>query len=175
MRPPVSRNDPALRAVFDLAEYLTSGRQVPEDSRARLLEALEASISSGFEISLFASLGLKRWGGVSPLNQISLSRRDRQLCRLRHRVPEWGNLTPAAAAKAMSASLVQYEARRWPREREALSGPTAEPYATWWSMLRADVAVPGEKRLAQILKTEIQDGFEFPDRSANVALKGESR
>lgn len=173
MAQPISRTDPALRAVFDLAEHLTSGQRLPSDSRELLKEALEASIASGFELSLFASLGLKKWGGISPLKQIGLGRRDRSLCRMYRRSPEWAELSPAAAAKAMVASFRRYEAIRWPRERNRISGPTTQPNSTWWSMLRAELSLPGEKRLGQILQMEIQDRFEFPAGRAKPAVKGD--
>ena len=112
-----SRSDPSLRAVFDLAEHLTSGRPIPPDSRELLRQALHEGIVSGFEVSLFAALGLKSWGGTSAVRKIGLSRRDRALRRLRKTIPDWSDLSPAAAARAMSASAKRYETVRWPRER----------------------------------------------------------
>lgn len=173
MRPPVSRTDPAVRAIFDLAEHLTSGRKIPEDSRAMLLDALGTCIADGFETSLFVALGLRKWGGISPVRKIDLNRRDRALCRLRRRVPEWSVLSPGAAAKAMVASLARYETTRWPRERDSISGPPSEPNAAWWSMLRGGLDIPGERRLAQILKMEIQDSFEFRNADATLASEGD--
>lgn len=168
-----SRSNPSLRAVFDLAEYLTSGRPIPPDSRQLLRQALHEGIVSGFEISLFSALGLKTWGGTSAVRKIGLSRRDRMLCRLRKKMPEWANLSPAAAAKAMSASAKRYEAVRWPRERNHVAGPATQPFSTWWSLLRAGMPVPGERQLSTILRMEIQDDFEFRGRGLIVERKGD--
>jgi len=170
---PLSRTDPALRAIFDLAEHLTSGRRIPEDSRTLLARAVEVGIASGFEEPFYAALGLRTWGGLSPLRKVALSRRDRVLCRLKRSVPEWADLSPAAAAKAMAASAARYESTRWPRERRAVSGPAVQPLATWWAMLRGGTKLPGEKRLAQILASEIQDRFEFPVARATLPRKGD--
>ncbi|MGO6699916.1 hypothetical protein ACCS33_10725 [Rhizobium ruizarguesonis] len=170
-----SRSDPALKAVFDLAEYLVSGQHVPADSRELLRQALHDSITSGFEVSLYAALGLKTWGGTSALRKVGLSRRDRVLCRLRRKLPEWAQLSAAAAAKAMSASARRYETDRWPREQHNIAGPATEPFSTWWSFLRAGIAVPGERQLSTILKMEIQDGFEFRGRPVILDAKGAQR
>ncbi len=170
--PPISRADPALRAIFALAEHLTSGSKIPEESRELLARALHESIASEFQISLHAALGLKSWGGSSPFRKIGLSRRDRMLRRLRRSVDEWADLSPAAAARAMVASATRYETDRWPRERYSVGGPATKPYSVWWGFLRAGILVPGERQLATILKMEIQDGFEFPLLAVNVPRKG---
>jgi hypothetical protein len=173
IEPTHSRADPALRAIFDLAEHLDSGRRIPEDSRALLAKALRAGIASSFEEPFYAAVGVRTWGGVSPFRKVALSRRDRMLCRLKRIVPEWADLTPAAAAKAMTASAARYESIRWPRERHAIGGPAVQPFATWWSFLRAEMKLPGEKRLSQILASETQDDFEFPQRSITLPAKGD--
>lgn len=152
-----TRTDPKLRAVFDLAQHLDSGRRIPDDSRQRLLDALHASIVSNFELSLWAALGIKSWGGVSPVNKVRLAGRDRRICRLWSHCPEWSALPPAAAAKAMALSAARYQSDRWPREQHHDFAPAAEPAATWWSLLRSGEKIPGERRLCQILHSEIQD------------------
>ncbi|MGO7972983.1 hypothetical protein ACC705_18510 [Rhizobium ruizarguesonis] len=170
-----SRSDPALRAVFDLAEHLTSGRPIPADSRELLRQALHEGITSGFEVSLYAALGLKTWGGTSALRKVDLLRRDRVLRRLRKAVPEWKDLSSSAAARAMSASVKRYETTRWPRERDQVAGPATQPYSTWWSFLRNGIAIPGERQLSTILKMEIQDGFEFRAGPTILDAKGAQR
>ncbi len=145
------KNDPSLQAIFDLAEHLAGGRRIPDESRMLLRNALDASISSGFEIPLYDALGLRTWGGVSPLQKIRLNRRDQRICKLWAAVHEWSELSPASAAKAMAVSAERYQSDRWPRERNAFDAPSAEPAATWWKILRTGESIPGERRLAQIL------------------------
>ncbi|MDO9417961.1 hypothetical protein [Pararhizobium sp.] len=157
MTEPASRADPALQAIFDLVEHLMGDRRIREESRVLLRDALNASIASGFEISFYQALGLRTWGGASPVRRMQLGRRNRRLCELRDDIPEWAAMTPATAAKAMAASALRYQTDRWPRERDQLSAPSAEPAATWWRVLRSGEAIPGEKRLAQIFRQEIQD------------------
>ncbi|MGF0539260.1 hypothetical protein ACQQ2Q_14785 [Agrobacterium sp. ES01] len=173
MTPPISRSHPGLRAVFELAEFLDHGQKLPEQSRSLLAQALQECIADGFDTSLFTALGITQWGGVPAVKKIGLLRRDRVLRRLRSRIPEWASLSPNAAAKEMSASFRRYETTRWPRERHSAKGPAAQPNSIWWGLLRSELGVPGEKRLAQILKAEIQDGFEFPKGPATVAGTGE--
>lgn len=151
MAKPSRASDPALQAIFDLAEHLMGDSRIPEQSRALLLDALNLSIASGFEVPIEDALGLKKWGGVSPLQKMKLNRRDQRIRKLWSVVPEWKELSPAAAAKAMATSASRYQSDRWPRERKAVDAPSAEPAATWWKILRTDECIPGERRLAQIL------------------------
>jgi hypothetical protein len=71
--------------------------------------------------------------------------------------PEWRDLAPSAAARLMVISASRYEANRFPREREAIDAPAAEPAATWWRIMRSGVRMPAAKRLQQILEMEFQD------------------
>lgn len=151
--------DPALQAVFDLVEYLAAGRRIPEASRILLMEALNTSIASGFKTSLYAALGLKTWGGISPVRKMDLGRRDRRLFVLWATVPEWSKLPPPAAAKLMSASAKRYQADRWPRESKSFDAPAAEPAATWWKILRSGEGIPGERRMGQILHSGNSSAF----------------
>lgn len=151
--------DPALQAIFDLAEHLTGGRRIPEASRTLLMEALNTSIASGFETSLYAALGLKTWGGTSPVRKLELGRRDRRLLGVWATVPEWSKLPPPAAAKLMAASAKRYQSDRWPRESKSLDAPAAEPAATWWKILRSGDCIPGERRMAQILHSGNSSAF----------------
>lgn len=101
-------------------------------------------------------MGLRSHGGVSAQRAIALNSRDRMLRNLHRSMSDWRDLAPAAAARLMVLSAKRYEDARWPRERDAMSAPPSEPAATWWRILRAGGAVPGAKRLSQILGMEIQ-------------------
>lgn len=69
---------------------------------------------------------------------------------------EFSELPPYAASRLMHLSAKRYEASRWPRERTAIIAPTAEPASTWWKILKSGMPIPAQKRLQQVLATEIQ-------------------
>lgn len=108
---------------------------------------------------LETALGLRRHGGISPERQTALARRDMLLHRLWQSTPEWRDLGPCSASRLMSLSAQRYETTRWPRERDSLSAPSAEPAATWWTILQNGAPIPGSKQLQRILSRDIQDAF----------------
>ncbi|MDP2779843.1 hypothetical protein [Devosia sp.] len=113
--------------------------------------ALTVWLEGGCKGSLEAELGLRQRGGVSPGRKMALDARNAMLCRLARDLPDWASLAPGAAARHMRSSFDQYHASRWPRERDNIDSPAAEPAATWWRLLRSETAVPNVKRLQQIL------------------------
>lgn len=112
---------------------------------------------SGGATPLDSALGLRSHGGVGTQRSIILARRDHLLCRLYHQSPDWSALTPTAAAGLMSLSAVRYETGQWKRDAQSMNLPSSEPQKTWWRILSAGERIPGAKRLAQILGSEIQD------------------
>lgn len=167
-RPEPAPSEAGLRALFDLAEYLVNDHPIPECSRTLVAGAIDAGVSSGFRVEFYQALGLRTWGGISPLERFRLDRRDRILCRLKAAVPEWAELSPNAASKSMVASASRYQATRWPRDKLNAEGPVGQPLRTWWSILKGGMKLPGERRLAQILASEIQERFEFPSSLVNL-------
>jgi hypothetical protein len=130
--------NPEVREIgWQMADWMNGRRYFGED---RLLDH---------------ALGLRQRGGVSPTRANLLLDRDRHLARLWKTSPDWCDLDPAAAARLMTLSAGRYETTRWPRERDALSAPSAEPAATWWRIMRSGAPIPSAERVAQILR-EIQ-------------------
>lgn len=146
----------AFRELFDL---LRSDLDLPLSSEARsflMLGAIGYCLDT--ETSLDIIFGIRRpRGGIPAEKDKALAKRDWLIARLWREHEDFSNLAdPIVAAKLMSLAATRYEATRWPRERELLSAPAAEPAATWWRILRMGVPIPKSKRLAQILRREIQ-------------------
>lgn len=139
-----------------LADHLRTGAPLQPDERDILADALDAYLDGA--VPLDRALGLRKWGGVSPARAAALADRDGMIRRLWRSSPDWVALDPAAAARVMRLSASRYEQVRWPRERDHLSAPSAEPAATWWRVFQTYGRVPGAKRLQQILEAEIQEG-----------------
>lgn len=154
-----SRQSPvdALRAISDLVENLTSGRQLADESRELLRDGLKACVASQFETCLFTVIGLKGRGGISLGQRRRLADRDALLVHLWRTCDEYRGLPAIAASKSMVVSLQRYHVTRWPRERHGCV-PASEPAATWWRILSEDVRVPASKRLQQILESFAESG-----------------
>lgn len=100
-------------------------------------------------------LGITTVGGVSQERAMKLRRRDALIRRAWQAVPEWRDLPASRAARLMAADARRYETTRWPRERDSISPPAAQPASTWWEILQNDLPIPGGKRIEQILEMEI--------------------
>lgn len=152
MRAARGQTHDAFRAISDLMENLTSGRDLSPESRELLLDGLRTCVASDFELELFKAIGLKSRGGVSLDQQRRLDRRDALIVRLWHTCEQFAGQRPVAAAKLMQLSSQRYQANRWVRER-AGSGPDVEPDMTWWLILSEGAGLPKSKRLQQILES----------------------
>ncbi|GEM_PF-4875997 len=115
------------------------------------------AVDEGRTPSLDRSMGLIRRGGVSPMRQNHLARRDLLLRHLWRGTPEWTSLSPSVVARLMVQSAKRYETIRWERE-QFRPQPATQPAATWWQILSVGLKIPGSKRLQQILEEEIQGG-----------------
>jgi hypothetical protein len=152
-----------LEALEAFRHHLNWGVQMPEDGRRLLLAVLDKFFQDEKNPSLDRLFGVRQRGGTTLRRDYELRRRDWFLCRLWRVVPEWEFFSPAEAARKMAAAAENYGRRRWPRERNDLEGPNLEPALTWWRILQMGQKIPGEKRIAQILRQEIQRGrLNFP-------------
>jgi hypothetical protein len=114
------------------------------------------AVDEGRTPSLDRAMGLIRHGGISPVRQDHLARRDLLLRHLWRVTPEWTSLSASVVARLMVQSAKRYEAVRWERE-QFRPQPATQPAATWWQILSIGLKIPGSKRLQQILDEEIQD------------------
>lgn len=96
------------------------------------------------------TLRVRTRGAQSHARRRLLAERDASLCRL-HR-QHFGHLDAAAAAKVIHQRLTRYQSDRWPRESDADEVPAAEPFATFWRLLRSEVQIPKGKQLLRILR-----------------------
>lgn len=145
----------ALRAVEDLAEFLASGHELPDESRQILRDGLQACVDSQFETCLFTAIGLKSRGGISLERHRRKANRDALLVELWQTGEDYRGLPPAAASKLMASQFRRYHGTRWHRDRNG-APPTLEPLSTWWKILKEGERVPDSRRLQQILEREIQ-------------------
>ena len=135
---------------------LAVGAELDFETRKFLALSLERWVRSDGRVNLENALGLRQRGGVSFGRALKLARRDQMLCRLWKLVPEWADLTAAAAARLMVRDAKRYQSGRWLREKNFISAPSSEPAATWWLILQDGLALPGERRVLQVLEAEIQ-------------------
>ncbi|MBU1550200.1 MAG: hypothetical protein KJ947_11595 [Alphaproteobacteria bacterium] len=124
---------------------------MPKAERAFLADCFDAYLDAQGDVPLDRALGLRKWGGVSVARAVALSDRDGLLINIWQGQTEWRSLSPLAAARMMKLSADRYESGRWPRERDQVTAPAAEPAATWWRILQSGVAIPDVRRLQQIL------------------------
>src|SRR5687768_7370658 len=82
-------------------------------------------LAKGATVRLDKVLGLSTHGGTSPAQKLAQTDRNRSLRFLYRSRPEWRDLTPGKAAKAMVAAFRKYETDRWPYERDQTSAPVA--------------------------------------------------
>nr|KZA99970.1 hypothetical protein A4A59_19535 [Rhizobium leguminosarum] len=134
---------------------------MPYPVKLFLINGLSAFLVDGGEPSLDKAFGFRRQGGVSPRRAASNTRRNDILLHLKQSHPEWSALSPAVASRRMRKAFDQYEAGRWKRERHSLAAPSAEPYASFWRLLRDEMRMPQVDRLREILSTEFNAPFEF--------------
>lgn len=140
-----------IAALRRLRDYLSEGKELPDDCRSFVVDRLDDYLRRRGETSLDKSLGLRRHGGVSLERQERLRWRDQALTRLWRSCEQFRDHPPIAAARLMDLSASAYETRRWPRERGG-APPPSEPAATWWAILQRGLAIPKAKRLQSILQ-----------------------
>lgn len=142
------------RELFQLviARILSDGNPEVREVGWQMADWMNGRNFFGEDTLLDHALGLRQRGGISPTRANLLRDRDRHLARLWKTSPDWRDLDPAAAARLMTLSARRYETTRWPRERDALSAPSAEPAATWWRIMRSGAPIPSADRVAQILR-----------------------
>ncbi len=110
------------------------------------------TIDEGGNPSLDRAFGLRIWGGVSPVRQDALFRRDAMILRLWRNHEDFRDLTPFAAAKQMVLDADRYRAGRWKRERSDSEPPSSQPASTWWHILMSGQRIPAERQIREILK-----------------------
>jgi len=137
-----------------LVSHLRTGEPLAPGEAAVLADQIAAYLDG--EASLDTVSVLRKRGGVSPDRAEGLRERDGLLRALWQGHEEFSELPPYAASRLMHLSAKRYEASRWPRERTAIIAPTAEPASTWWKILKSGMAIPAQRRLQQVLATEIQ-------------------
>lgn len=150
-----------LDALRDVVRRLRDDELLSAEQRRYLAKGFETYVmetEAGVAASLDRAFGLRQRGGISPARAAVLQRRDDLLRQLWRGHEAFRDQQPLVAAKLMYLSADRYQSTRWPREKNDLSAPSSEPAATWWRILRLDIAIPGTKRLQQILQREIQDG-----------------
>lgn len=145
-------------AIRRLADHLRTGTPLPAIDRDLLATGLEEWLAERGEVPLDKVLGLRTWGGVSVSRAMVLAERDRLLTSLWRSSPEWYGLPPVAAARLISLAAQRYESDRWPRERNRVDAPAAEPAATFWRCLQLGVDLPRSRQLRRILAVAIQEG-----------------
>ncbi len=133
---PKSKSD-ALDALRRLAELgLERGDQQVQDVALRVLQVLE----EGRPNDIGRAIGAVARGGLSVAEEERLRQRDVALRRVRDL--SFSDLPEASVAPAMIASFETYEARAWPRDRDAGRPPQSEPASTWYAMLKNGLRMP---------------------------------
>ncbi|MBN9055473.1 MAG: hypothetical protein J0H80_17300 [Rhizobiales bacterium] len=154
------KNGPERRIVVSrlrcLADHLKANVPLDPDDRDFILNGLEAFLSASSVASLDHALGLRSRGGASVRTVLRNEERDYFLRHLAREHHAWSFLPPSLAARQMRRAFDVYEAGRWCRDRSADIAPVTEPHATFWRLLKADMRMPQQKRLSQILDMEIQ-------------------
>ncbi|NKJ79645.1 DUF1896 domain-containing protein [Rhizobium leguminosarum] len=148
---------------------------MPYLEKMLLVEGISAFLEGGGQVTLDQAFGFRRPGGVSIRRAASNKMRNDILLHLKQSHPEWSGLAPAVASRRMRKAFDQYEAGRWKRERDSLAAPSAEPYASFWRLLRDDMRMPQIDRLREILSTEFNTPFEFRASPSTMteSLRGE--
>jgi len=127
----------ALDALRRLAELgLERGDLDVREVAQRVLRAIE----DGRPLDIARDAGAVRRGGVSAAEEQRLRQRDVALRRVRDL--SFSDLPEASVAPAMIASFEAYEARAWPRDRDAGRPPQSEPASTWYAMLKNGLRMP---------------------------------
>jgi len=133
---PTSKSD-ALDALRRLAEIgLQHGDGHVREVARRVIQTLD----EGRPHDIGKAVGIVARGGVSVAEERRLRERDVALRRVRDLA--FRDLPEPSVAPAMILSFEQYEARSWPRDREAGVPPQSEPASTWHSMLRNGWRMP---------------------------------
>ena len=139
-----------------LADHLKVNSPLDPVDRGFLLSGLEVFLSASSSVSLDQALGLRSRGGISARTVLRNEERDDFLRHLAREHHAWSSLPPSLAARQIRRAFEIYETGRWCRDRNAAVAPVAEPYTTFWRLLKAGMRMPQQKRLSQILDMEIQ-------------------
>lgn len=142
---------PARIQPFERAAALLSASQDP--AVRDLGEKLRQWVTAGADESLDRALGTRCRGGITAHRAMTLAERNRMLRAVA--ASAFGSELPCVTARLMKLSFDRYEATRWPRERAHGVAPLADPAATWWRLLSANLRCPKVRRLTDIL-TAIQ-------------------
>jgi len=133
---PKTKSD-ALDALRRLAAIgLECGDPHVQDVARRVLQALD----EGRPLDIARDAGAVRRGGLSASEEARLRQRDVALRRVRDLV--FSDLPEPSVAPGMIDSFEQYEARGWPRDRDAGRPPQSEPASTWYAMLKNGLRMP---------------------------------
>lgn len=149
-----------IEALRELCRCLMDGTPAPPDVATRLVPGLDEclrALDAGEGVSLDAALGLKRHGGGGARKALANAERDKLLRGLVRNHCRWSCMAASLASKDLLSEFSRYESSRWKRDRTSDTAPAAEPYSTFWRLLRNGVQMPGPKRLSQIISVEIED------------------
>lgn len=137
-------------------EHLRTGAPMSDEDRLFFADGVSEYLAPDGPRSLDKALGLRQRGGASVHRGLQLDERDTLLRYLVQTHPHWSALEPYVAARHMLTEFDAYEKNRWTRERRTGIAPDAEPFATFWRILKNGQKMPKLKRLRQILTREIQ-------------------